>query len=318
MTVGSDIREHWISSIIYLICLVLTCVFCGYQIYLHLKNKSIDPIQKQICRILFIFPLFAVCSAMGIIFIDYEELVNIVRDLITFYGLYAFLELIIAYMSLESKNGEWVFDEEDFYHHLTHEKQTLKHLPVVRCWFGAVDIRSPIHAGVYMYKMRLMILQGCIVKPFFSLLLLIVEDQDSALIDIIDTSKVITLVSTLLTLYYILFIYQNFKTELAYTDPHGKFLAIKFGFFLATVQTILLEFASSAIDKDLNLVGEEGVYAINNWLIAAENLVIGLYACKVYGFHNFEHTLDHKSKHDPLMKEKRTEMTKKTTQDDEP
>jgi hypothetical protein len=74
----------------------------------HLQNYSRPLLQRQIVRIVFIIPVYAVCSALSLSFEVYAHYVDTVRDVYEAYCIHCFLVLMLDFPGGEAAVVEGV------------------------------------------------------------------------------------------------------------------------------------------------------------------------------------------------------------------
>ncbi len=80
------------------------CVFVclPLKIFQHLRYYSVPEQQLWIVRILFIIPIYGLCSWLGLIFFSYSVYFDAIRSCYEAFVIYNFLRLCLAYLGGET------------------------------------------------------------------------------------------------------------------------------------------------------------------------------------------------------------------------
>ena len=80
------------------ICSVLACILAGYQIGAHIVYYNSPPFQRYIIRIIFMVPVYAICSLVTLAEPKNAVYVSTVRDCYEAWILYNFHSLCLLYV----------------------------------------------------------------------------------------------------------------------------------------------------------------------------------------------------------------------------
>jgi hypothetical protein len=81
------------------VCVVLATLISLYCIYKHLRNYTRPKLQRCIVRILFMVPIYSICSLASLIWIPYGTLIDIFRDTYEAFLLHQFFALVLAFIN---------------------------------------------------------------------------------------------------------------------------------------------------------------------------------------------------------------------------
>ena len=91
-------------------CIQITSFLCCLQIFQHLRYYTVPDQQLWIVRILFIVPIYGLCSWLGLLWPQYTVYFSSLRSCYEAFVIYNFLRLCLAYLGgeiavLNSING---------------------------------------------------------------------------------------------------------------------------------------------------------------------------------------------------------------------
>jgi hypothetical protein len=86
------------------ICSMIATILSSYLITMHQLNMTRMNIQPKIVGIIWMVPIYAVCSWLSLFTAEYAFVINMVRDCYESYVLYLFLALMLAYMDNDDDN----------------------------------------------------------------------------------------------------------------------------------------------------------------------------------------------------------------------
>eukprot|EP01059_Diplonema_ambulator_P002547 TRINITY_DN1216_c0_g1_i1.p1 TRINITY_DN1216_c0_g1~~TRINITY_DN1216_c0_g1_i1.p1 ORF type:complete len:294 (+),score=100.52 TRINITY_DN1216_c0_g1_i1:173-1054(+) len=140
-------------------CCVVSTVFTGFQIHLHLTTYTNPPQQKKIIRILLIVPVYACTSLAALKFYkDAAIYINLVRDSYEAFVLFTFFDLMIDFLGGYSKAAKKIRKSG-------HE--TMKH-PAPLCFLADFKITRGI-----VVAWQCCIMQYVLLKPLMALIAVI-------------------------------------------------------------------------------------------------------------------------------------------------
>lgn len=205
----------------------------GYQIFQYLRYYSNPAEQRWIIRILFIVPVYALTSWLSLLFFSYNNYYvyfNAVRDCYEAFVIYNFLSLCYEYLG-----GEGSIMSE------------IRGKPIrSSCWYGTCWISGQSYNIGFLRFCKQGTLQFCIIKPFASFLVIILQAFDLYYDGNWSPSQgylyttLINNVSISLALYALFLFYFATHDLLRPFNPVLKFFTIKAIIFLSFWQGFIL------------------------------------------------------------------------------
>eukprot|EP01059_Diplonema_ambulator_P002548 TRINITY_DN1216_c0_g1_i2.p1 TRINITY_DN1216_c0_g1~~TRINITY_DN1216_c0_g1_i2.p1 ORF type:complete len:451 (+),score=171.28 TRINITY_DN1216_c0_g1_i2:104-1456(+) len=214
-------------------CCVVSTVFTGFQIHLHLTTYTNPPQQKKIIRILLIVPVYACTSLAALKFYkDAAIYINLVRDSYEAFVLFTFFDLMIDFLGGYSKAAKKIRKSG-------HE--TMKH-PAPLCCFADFKItRGTIVAW------QCCIMQYVLLKPLIALIAVICKAagkyDEEDMFDYSDSYPWLLLfenISVTIAFTCLFYFYLASKYAIHEHNPTGKFIAIKIVVFLCFWQGVFI------------------------------------------------------------------------------
>ena len=218
-----------------------------YLLYKHLQYYTRPLLQRQIVRIVFIIPVYAVCSSLSLTNDRYAHYIDTVRDVYEAYCIHCFLVLMLDFPGGEAAVVEGI-----------KEKGLMKH-PSPFCCCPKIALGAE-----FIKNMKRTTLQFVVLKPLMALLSLI-----TMWADVFDTPAVqyillvVYNISYTTALYGLFLFYLGTKSLLHGFSPVGKFSAVKVIVFATYYQSLLVVMVPG-MDE---LGGSE---KWNNWIICFE------------------------------------------------
>ncbi|ORY89355.1 organic solute transporter Ostalpha-domain-containing protein [Leucosporidium creatinivorum] len=275
-------------------------VTSAWLIAQHLAFFYAPHTQRHIVRILFLVPIYAICSFLSYYFYSQALYFQLVRDCYEAIVIAAFFFLLIAYLSNPPPTPEQPCPAP----YQTRAERTARLREVVKdfhlkkwMWpFGWVKWR-PAKGGkgegeAFLWIMRIGIGQYVLVRPLSTLVAVVSEYLGwyclaswSPKFTHIYTSAAIT-ISVSVAMYNVLQLYMAFKKELAPFSPVLKFLAVKSVVFLTFWQESglsLLETMGVIKDKEYWTAGSI-VIGISALLSCFEMMLFGFLHLKAFSY----------------------------------
>lgn len=210
----------------------LAVFITGHQIYQHLRWYSCPSEQRWIVRILFIVPIYAVCSWLSLLFFPNRIYMyfNTIRDVYEAFSIYSFLSLCYEYLGGESNIMAEI------------RGRSIKH----SWWSCTCCLSGKQYTIEFLRFCKQATLQFCFVKPIMTLLALFLmamglyDDGDWTPREGYLYITIIYNVSVSLALYGLFLFYHATHDLLSPYDPVLKFLTVKSVIFLSFWQGVLL------------------------------------------------------------------------------
>ena len=96
---GTDIPVVYVGWAIGGTATILTCFVTAFNVYMHLRNYTSPNLQRYIVRILYMAPIYSVCSSLSLTFWEYAKFFDLLRDCYESYLLYSFFCLLLGYIN---------------------------------------------------------------------------------------------------------------------------------------------------------------------------------------------------------------------------
>eukprot|EP00466_Bigelowiella_natans_P012274 jgi/Bigna1/128839/aug1.7_g3547 len=234
-----------------------------YNVVQHIRNYTVPALQKDIVRLLFIVPLYGVCSVFSLIFWESSPYIEIIRDVYEAFVIYCFLNLMLTF-----GGGE---------HHMTVELMEcnpLKHPPPMCCL-------DPISLdGSFVKRVKTGTLQFVVIKLLFaiiSLSLLGAGKFDTAAWQ--DINLVVYNISYTVALYALLLFYLATRDIVSTMSPAKKFFAIKTIVFFTYWQELLVS---------LGPFSKEEANRWNDFILCLEMPLFAVLQYRAFPWHEFQ------------------------------
>ncbi|CAM9249863.1 unnamed protein product [Discosporangium mesarthrocarpum] len=231
----------------------------------HAQNYNFPRTQKYIVRILFVVPVYAVCSCIAIISQRPHVVVVAltVRDVNEAFVVYSFLTLIVEYAG-----GDYNCIEQ------------IKHLPPVSHPWPCCCLPAVRRDGTLLRLSKQAALQFVVVKPTMAALSLIAlatgqyfaASFQATLLVVYNTSYSISL-------YGLLLFYQATKPLLTPHKPVQKFFAVKSIIFATYWQSVIIYFIPGLTSQESLLW--------NDWILCIEMVGFALLLNHAFPWHSF-------------------------------
>ena len=85
-------------------------VLSFFEIIQHLRYYNLPLLQRQIVRVIFMVPIYALGSALSLTHHEYSIYVNTIRDVYEAFVIHCFLQVMLDYPGGESKVVEGILE----------------------------------------------------------------------------------------------------------------------------------------------------------------------------------------------------------------
>eukprot|EP00954_Amorphochlora_amoebiformis_P023349 1359455-Amorphochlora_amoeboformis.AAC.2 len=123
-----------------------------YNMFGHLRHYTAPALQKDIVRLLFIIPLYGVCSILSLILVEASPYLEVIRDVYEAFVIYCFFNLMLtfgggehhitvelmSYDRMKYSAPRWNFRCKT---NLTHIHSPLRH-PIPLCWLPPLTLNA--------------------------------------------------------------------------------------------------------------------------------------------------------------------------------
>ncbi|GAB5354769.1 hypothetical protein AAMO2058_000147800 [Amorphochlora amoebiformis] len=198
-----------------------------YNMFGHLRHYTAPALQKDIVRLLFIIPLYGVCSILSLILVEASPYLEVIRDVYEAFVIYCFFNLMLTF-----GGGE---------HHITVELMSydrMKH-PIPLCWLPPLTLNAGFVKGVKRGTLQFVVIK--LVSALISVILLATGEYENP---IWQTFNLVVYNSAYtIALYALLLFYMATRDFVSTMSPAQKFLAVKTIVFFTYWQGLLVRLA---------------------------------------------------------------------------
>ncbi|CCW68371.1 unnamed protein product [Phytomonas sp. Hart1] len=213
-----------------------SCVVSFVDIHKHLSRMDYPKLQVLEMRILFMIPIYAIFTALSLLFESWRFFFSTIRDSYESFVLYIFFMLMIAYCGGE---GQLLRSLKRKCYKGVH--------PFPMCWLPMFNLDR------YFYlRSKRWVLQCALIKPICSFIAMVtvplgIYEENHFKINNVYTYTCITInISLTMALYYLILFEVECAKELHYAKTFLKFLCIKSIIFFSYWQSVSLNLAALA------------------------------------------------------------------------
>lgn len=245
---------------------------------LHLKHWKDPALQKSMCRIVLMVPVYVIGSYLSLLWKDEAFYFTLIRDCYEAYVLYMFFKMLI-----ELADGEEALISK------------LEYLDQFRC-FAPLCCCHIKPGRIFLHRCKQMILQFVILKPIlavFTFCLSFYGIYDEGSFDYDRGYLYVTIVynvSFTIALYFLVLFYESIKHILAKYRPLAKFLCIKavvfFSYWQSIIIAIMVYFGWVIESKDDWTISDVAT-GLQNFLICVEMLPLAIAHIKSFGHKSY-------------------------------
>ncbi|KAI9141067.1 organic solute transporter Ostalpha-domain-containing protein [Paraphysoderma sedebokerense] len=254
-----------------------------YTMWLHIKNYKNPSQQRQIIRILWMVPIYAISSWISLANKSIADYIETVRDMYEAFVIYVFFNLLISYLG----------GERELLVNLKRRPPTAHMFPV-----NLFSKEMNVSAPTLLEFPYLGILQFVFLKPIFSFLTLAMKSSDVYQEGFISVSSGYVWVTFLynisvsVSMYCLVIFFFATRRDLDPYRPVPKFLCIKAIIFFSFWQGVVI-----SVLVYLGVIREAGSYSADNIARALQDFLICLeMVAAAYGhwkaFNHSEYLID--------------------------
>lgn len=208
---------------------LLTLPISAYSIINHLVNFTQPELQRPICRVLAMVPIYSIDSYLAIRFTDYAIYFDTLREWYEAYAIYNFMALVMRYLQ---RNYDM--------------RYILEYKPHQRHLFPFCCLPPFPHGSAFIQSCKNGVLQYSFVRTLTTVIAFITQIFDRygegqfnfhySYIYIV----IINNISQIWAMYCLILFYYTMRLELRPMDPLLKFAAIKLVVFMTFWQSVLI------------------------------------------------------------------------------
>lgn len=228
--VGFDLTGIDNKPMIYLgvICAIVACFISFLDIRDHLARFDYPKIQVLEMRVLLMIPVFAVLTALSLLYPDWRFFFTTVRDTYESFILYMFFMLMIAYCGGEGQ----------LLRSLQRKRYKGIHLFPV-CWLPTFDLDTEFYL-----RCKRWVLQCALIKPITSFIAMVCHplgiyvEGNFGVGNVYTYTCIVINFSLTWALYYLVLFEVELEKELHYAQTFLKFLCVKSIIFFSYWQSV--------------------------------------------------------------------------------
>jgi len=241
-----------------------------YNIVGHIRNYTAPPLQKDIVRLLFIVPLYGLCSVLSLIFWESSPYIEIIRDIYEAFVIYCFLNLMLTF-----GGGE---------HHMAMELQELprmKHPPPF-CCLPKITLNAAFIKAVKRGTLQFVVIK--LVFATVSIILLAAGEYNEEAWQV--TNLVVYNIAYTIALYALLLFYMATKDIVSTMSPAKKFFAIKTIVFFTYWQELLVGLGPGSAEE---------ANRWNDFILCVEMPLFAILQYRAFPWYEFQSGVPNKS-----------------------
>uniref|UniRef100_A0A7S2N547 Uncharacterized protein n=1 Tax=Helicotheca tamesis TaxID=374047 RepID=A0A7S2N547_9STRA len=255
----------------------------------HLRALNEPFVQRKILAILWMCPIYSVTSWLGLVLVDAEPYLGMIKDFYEAYCIYTFLSFLIAVLGRGDRNA--VVDM--LANHADHMK------PPIRL-FGLLDGGKKYDddprakAEAVLHQCQLFAMQFVLIRPLTSVALVIANALYTGSRDYTSPQFYIILVinfSIFVAFSGLVKFYHLVREDLAWCNPFPKFLCIKGVVFMTFWQRMVITIvAETAMENSFENDKEtrEWIQQAQSFLVCIEMLFFAIAHCFIFPVEEWE------------------------------
>lgn len=231
-SLSSGIDLRWIDNkfLIYLgvFCSIVSCFISFIDLREHLSRFDYPKIQVLTMRVLMMIPVFAILTALSLLYPKSRFVFTTLRDTYESFILYMFFMLMIAYCGGEGQ----------LLRSLKRKRYKGVHL-FPMCWLPTYDLDTDFYL-----RCKRWVLQCALIKPVTSFIAMvgtplgIYQEGNLGLDNVYTYTSILLNFSLTWALYYLVLFEVEVEKELHYAQTFLKFLCVKSIIFFSYWQSI--------------------------------------------------------------------------------
>ncbi|KAG5510481.1 hypothetical protein GH5_06681 [Leishmania sp. Ghana 2012 LV757] len=237
---SSGVDMTWVNNMALtyaaVVCAVICCFISFSDLREHLSRFDYPKLQVLEMRIIMMIPIYAVFSALSLLFSDWRFFFETVRDTYESFVLYIFFMLMVSYCGGEGQ----------LLRSLKKKRYKGMH-PFPMCYLPSF----PLDTAFYL-RCKRWVLQCALMKPLISFIAMvchplgIYKEGSFKLNNVYTYTSIIINISLTMALYYLVLFEIECEKEMHYAKTFLKFLCIKSIIFFSYWQSVIVNLASSA------------------------------------------------------------------------
>lgn len=234
----------------------------------HIRKLNEPMIQRKILAIMWMIPIYSISAWLGLVFVEAQAYLSLIKDLYEAYIIYTFLSFLIAVLARGNRNA--VIDL------LAQQADHLKPPIKFQFWRKKQTFATPRHkAEAVLDQCQIMCLQFVLIRPVTSISMIVCDAVHESSWDYRYPQFYIMWIVNISIFFAftgLIRFYHVVKNDLNWMNPFAKFLCIKGVVFLTFWQGIVISFIANAVYKQT----EVGDFNAMEWSKEAQSFLICL------------------------------------------
>lgn len=228
--------------------LALSATLLSFHLIIqHLRNFTAPSIQRHICRILLMVPIYSIGAWTTYRFYRHAVYIDLIRSVYESFVIYEFFKLICVYLSPSPVKRLQILSEK----------------PKRRFLFPLCFLTIHPASPNFLMDLKISVVQYVVIRPLMVLCAVILNSQSLFCPNSLSPRHgrfwfaVITSLSTAIAMYALVMMYVVIKKDISIHRPVTKFIAVKFVIFMTFWQNIVIGL----------IVGAHFVHATDYWTV---------------------------------------------------
>lgn len=247
----------------------------------HIRKLNEPMIQRKIVAILWMVPIYSISAWLGLVFVDLQIYLSLIKDLYEAYIIYTFLSFLIAVLARGNRNA--VIDL--LAQHADHLKPPIH----FRFWARRQTFSTPRQkAEAVLDQCQILCMQFVLLRPVTSVITIICDLIHESTWDYhypqfyvmwIVNMSIFFAFTGLIRFYHVV------KNDLNWINPFPKFICIKGIVFLTFWQGILISFVANTVYNQTEVEGFDAMEwskEAQSFLICLEMFLFAIGHCFVF------------------------------------
>lgn len=251
---------------------ILGSLISFWHMMSHIRKLNNFIVQRKIIAILWMIPIYSVSSFLGLVLVDAQEYLALIKDFYEAYCIYTFLSFLISVLG----DG----DRDKVIGVLAKHAELLK--PPIRfcpCGKKPTFISAKHKAEAVLDQCQLFAMQFVFLRPITSVAIVISDIFVRSRWDYHYPQLYIMMIANISIFFAftgLLRFYHVVANDLNWMHPFSKFLCIKAVVFMTFWQGIVISFIAHAVYRDQTASGDDSSFDETLWSVQAQSFLVCL------------------------------------------
>jgi hypothetical protein len=254
---------------------ILGSLISFWHMMSHIRKLNNYIVQRKIIAILWMIPIYSVTSWLGLVIVDAQEYLALIKDFYEAYCIYTFLSFLISVLGGEDGDRDKVIDV--LAKHADHLKPPIR---IFNCFRKEQTFHSAKHkAEAVLDQCQLFAMQFVFLRPITSIAIVISDSIVRSRWDYQHPQFYIMMIANISIFFAftgLLRFYHVVANDLNWMHPFSKFLCIKGVVFMTFWQGIVISFIAHAVYMDADANGSAEEFDETLWSVQAQSFLICL------------------------------------------